>query len=130
MDDQPGIDRKHEADLVKEIGMFSIKTMVTLCSGGFIVILTFLSGISTTSPVAVSVPQIKLALMSLLGGLVFCVITLFASFAISQARLGRDAPSKLDHSNWLLVIQAGPLLLAFVFFVVGVFIALTGMTAK
>ncbi|MFP3383452.1 hypothetical protein [Tritonibacter sp. SIMBA_163] len=130
MDDQPGIDRKHEADLVKEIGMFSIKTMMTLCSGGFIVILTFLSGISTASPVSVNVSQIKLALTCLLGGLVFCVITLFTSFIVSQARLGRDAPSKLDRSSWLLVIQAGPLLLAFMFFVVGVFIALTGMTEQ
>lgn len=129
MTEQNDFDRKHETELVKEIGMFGIKTTITLCSGGFLVVLTFLGTLNESTLYSADIGQIVLSLRLLLVGIVCSVVTMLVSYLTAQGRLMNSGHTKLDSYPILfLVLQAGPLLIGFGFFVAGVWTALSAVS--
>jgi hypothetical protein len=128
---QVTIDRKHEQELVKDLGLFAIKTAITLCSGGFIVILTFLGSTLENSAVNVDIAQLKIALFFLLTGIVFSAIAVFVSYLIAQTRLGNGGLNSLDRKGgpWFIIVQSFPLITAFILFACGASFAIMSFGA-
>ncbi|TCO72054.1 hypothetical protein [Rhodovulum euryhalinum] len=78
----------------RELGMFALKTLMTLNSGGFVVLLTFLGNSSAQTAFLVTLGAIKLAMLSFLAGIVLAFLVIALAYVValtSNPYTGRTA---------------------------------------
>ena len=125
--EQPSwFDKQHEQELVRDLGLFAVKTTITFCGGGFLAILTFWAKMSASDGIEIDVQRLRFSLLVLLAGILFSMLAVLVSFLNSQIRLGNEGASRLDRANapWFLVVQMSPLIIAFALFLWGACLAI------
>ena len=118
----------YEANLqvLRELGMYAIKTLVTLNSGAIVVMLTFLGNAAAQTKYTLDLSSIKQALVCFLLGITSTAIVV----AISYINIAIMSP--FDHSKGLgtnlsLLIYILFSVLAFVAFFLGVLTVINGV---
>lgn len=117
-------------EVIKEIGFFGYRSLITLNSGAFVVILTFVANSGENTAFELDAFWLKWSMITFLVGLALTFVS--ASFAYIQTQLkvvGRALPggsSVGGHMAWLLI----PVCLAFLAFIVGAGFAIAGISAK
>jgi hypothetical protein len=86
--------RKWELESAREVGITGIKTLLTVNSGGFVVLLAFIGNAQAQSQYFVPLFSIKAALTLFLVGIVLALSTLIVSYVGS-------APSEGKIKNYL-----------------------------
>ncbi|WP_299866998.1 hypothetical protein [uncultured Roseobacter sp.] len=115
-------------DLVKELGLMAYRFLITLNSGAFIVLLTFIGNISENPRFSIELESLKVAMYSFLSSIVLTFVSMTVAYISTQYHLvGKNLPgasSTIGHVVWLTLPVAG----AFVAFVFGVYSAMQGIS--
>ena len=120
---------KVRIEVIKEIGLLGYKFLITLNSGAFIVLLTFLGNIQGSNAFAMDLTSLKVAMWFFLAAIAGTFISMTIAYLSAQASLqgvalpgGKGAKG---HMAWLLV----PVMVSFVFFCLGGYFAIGGISA-
>ncbi|MGB3243672.1 MAG: hypothetical protein WBB25_04020 [Sulfitobacter sp.] len=118
---------KVQEGVIKDLGLLAIKSLITVNSGAFIVILSFLANADLNSDVyVVSIQSLKVSLVCFLIG-IGAVASGIALAYISAQRIAAGQSQLGKTLFWFLFWMVGPQVLAFVAFVAGVSIAILGI---
>jgi len=113
--------------IIKELSLLSFKTMITLNSGGFLVVLTYLGNFdATSSPFTVSVPLVKSALMFFLAGISATLIGIAVAYISAQATNSGRSVFRYNFPIFISVMTI-PVILSAILFVLGVFRAINSI---
>lgn len=119
-------------EVVREIGVFIMKTLITLNSGAAIVLLTF-TGTTMTSDKAkiqVDLEQLRFAMLMFLAGITGAMITAAVTYFSGQAQYAGWRPSSQLVRRLLIWGMALPALVGFIAFGFGFYVAATAITAR
>jgi hypothetical protein len=117
------------SDVVREVGIFGLKALITLNSGGSLVVLSFLGSVigAEENILSVNVPAFKWSIGVFLAGIFFAMVSVISTYVLAQmsaARHPRLATMGFAfHLSWMVV----PAMLSFFAFAVGVILALQGV---
>ncbi len=113
--------------VIKELGLLAFKTMITLNSGAFIVLLTFLGNADlSTEAFVVSIQRLKLALVFFLVGISATLLGILLSYVAAQLTAsGSDAFRGSVRS--FLFWMTTPAIISALSFVGGVCFAITAI---
>ncbi|MDV4168655.1 hypothetical protein [Rhodovulum sp. FJ3] len=114
------------AGLIKDLGMFAIKSMLTLNAGAIVVILTFLANISASDIIVFDIERIKCSVYSFMLGL--CFVALAVGVTYTSAQRAVTANAQYRGLPLFLFIQMSAPILSFVAFLAGVGTAVTGVS--
>jgi hypothetical protein len=122
-------DTRVEPGVIKDLGLLAIKSIITLNSGAFIVILTFL-GIADMASAAytVSIARLKLALACFLVGIAATALAIAIAYISAQLAAAGGSPFRRNRAVFLFWMVA-PLTFAMLAFLVGVSVAITAIEA-
>lgn len=112
--------------LIKDLGMFAIKSMLTLNAGAIVVILTFLANISANEILAFDIERIKCSIYSFMLGLCFVALAVGVTYTSAQRSITENA--KYRGLTLFLFIQMSAPILSFGAFLAGVGTAVTGVS--
>jgi len=107
-------------DLVRELGILAIKTLITLNSGAFIVLLTFIGNAAAQSQFSVPLGTLKISMICFLGGLGFAGMSIAVTYVSVQSATPYPEGAKDTSDYWHLVTMMGPPLASFIVFLTGV----------
>ncbi len=133
MKEHPELDReitlewyRSNVQVTRELGIFALKTIVTLNSGAFVVLLTFLGNAAAQTKFEVPLSNLRVALYCFLAGISVAFLVVAYTYVISQnATPYRTATKRTD--GWFVPIATSLTGLAFLAFLAGVTIAVTGV---
>jgi hypothetical protein len=122
--------REHNLAVVKELGVFGLKTVLTLNSGALIVLLTFTGSMLTSERafLVVSFDLIEAAMVAFLFGITFNLASIVATYTLAYD-LASESPilkSMTGFDHWF--VQVAPVVVAFGFFWIGVLVALSAVS--
>ena len=116
------------AELIKEIGLMAYKFLITLNSGAFIVLLTFIANVPENSRFSIALQSVTCALTMFLISIALTFFSMtVANISAQKKLLNRQLPlgrSVTGHILWLTI----PVILAFTAFVSGVMSAIDGIS--
>ncbi|MCO8145745.1 hypothetical protein NHN26_10950 [Rhodovulum tesquicola] len=122
--------RQANIEVIREIGFFAYRTLITLNSGAFIVILTFVANAKENSEFELDSFWLKSAMWAFLAGITLTFLSATVAYLQAQLNLlNKSLPlgsGAAGHLVWLLT----PVILAFLAFVIGGVFAISGITAK
>lgn len=122
--------QKANIDVIKEIGFFGYRSLITLNSGAFVVILTFVANASENGEFELDSFWLKLSMCAFLLGLTLTFISAAIAYVQAQLNLsGLALPmgsSVRGHMFWLLT----PVIFAFLAFMIGGACAISGIVPK
>jgi ABC-type thiamin/hydroxymethylpyrimidine transport system permease subunit len=113
--------------VVKELGLFALKTLIALNSGAFVVLLTFLGNTAAQSRYAVPLFHLKVGMCLFLAG----IAVTFIVIAYTYLAAGKVSPypvAKKRTDGWHPVVAVILTALAFVCFLLGVLTVIDGVT--
>ena len=118
----------YEANLqvTRELGLYSIKTLVTLNSGAIVVLLTFLGNAAAQTQYTLDLHGIKNALLCFLVGIASAAIVVAVAY-IDSMRMSPYGNSKTLKDGIALTIYVSLSLLSFACFVLGVLMVINGV---
>ena len=114
--------------VTKEVGVLALKTLITLNSGAFVVLLTFIGNTAAQSKFVVPLSNLKSAMFLFLGGIALSFIVIAYTYVMSQAATPYDAPQKKT-DGWFVLIAVSLTGLGFLSFVCGVLAVIVGVEA-
>lgn len=118
---------KIRLELIKELGLMAYKFLITLNSGAFIVLLTFIGNISDDPRFTMNLGNLKYAMYAFLGAISLTFLSMTIAYLSAQLKLvGKSLPfseKAFGHIVWLTV----PVILAFCAFVMGATMAIQGI---
>ncbi|QEE34758.1 hypothetical protein FTO60_02940 [Octadecabacter sp. SW4] len=115
-------------ELTRDLGLFAIKTLMTLNSGAFIVLLTFIGNTAAESQFVVSLDELKNSLLLFLLGLGLTALSIAVTYVHSQkASPYPNFENDISDKKFLLLMMGFPTL-AFLAFVAGVILLISGLT--
>jgi hypothetical protein len=111
----------YEANLqtLRDLGMYAIKTLVTLNSGAFVVLLTFLGNAASQTKFSLALGSIKWAMLCFLCGIASTAVVIATAY-INSMRMSPYDSSKGMAEFPALILYVGFCVFAFVCFVAGV----------
>jgi hypothetical protein len=116
--------------LTRDLGLFAIKTLMTLNSGAFIVLLTFIGNTSVQSQFLIPLWNLKTSLFLFLCGLVLTTSAIATTYIQSQKATPypdfSEEISDQRHLFWMMVFPT----LAFLAFVIGVLLLVLNIGAS
>ena len=118
---------EYHAGVAKELGLFAIKTLITLNSGAAAIMLSFVGPLlnSNQSSVVIEIPMLKLAMVSFLVGIAFGLISAGSTYVLSQLTLTESRlATNMRLQGFLLFIMVPPIL-SFAAFASGMLVALS-----
>ena len=122
--------QKFQMEVIKEIGFMGYRFLITLNSGAFIVLLTFLGNIESSTAFAMNLYHLKAAMWFFLSAIAGTFISMTIAYISTQAMLlGRALPGATGvtgHVIWLL----SPVIFSFLCFCFGGYFAINGISAK
>lgn len=120
---------EHNLSVVKDLGIFGLKTVLTLNSGALIVLLTFTGSMLTSerASFAIKFDLIESAMVAFLIGITFCLISIVVTYSLAYdlASVKPNLRSLTGFDHWF--VQVTPVVVAFGFFWVGVLVALSAV---
>ena len=120
--------QEHSADVIKEIGLYTQKILITLNAGGMLALLTFIGNIESNQTVIFDVEVIKLSLFAFLFGVIFVGLSLFVDYLHAQRAFSN--PGQTGNSfAWFMIKMVGPVFLSLLAFCLGVWTAIEGISA-
>jgi hypothetical protein len=110
-----------QAEVVKEVGLFGLKSLITLNSGAIIVALTFIANLSGegSGAIEVDVEGFKTAMGFYLGGVVGALGSVLMTYILAQGRF--------SGSQWFLHMMLVPAVLSGFMFLVGSGVAIASV---
>lgn len=110
----------------REIGLYALKTIITLNSGAFVVLLTFIGNTAAQSKFSVPLGALKCAMLSFVFGITLAFVSIAYTYAASQAASPYPRPQKKT-DGWFLYIVTVIAGLALVAFLIGVILLVTSI---
>lgn len=111
-------------EVVKEVGLFGLKTLLTLNAGASIVLLTFVGTTldAETTRLPINYDVIEWAMMFFLGGIAAALVSVTSTYILAQlSGIGRASQmSAWRFLAWMII----PAVLSFLLFATGVLTAL------
>jgi len=123
-------DNEHRlrSELVKEIGLMAYKFLITLNSGAFIVLLTFIGNVSGDPVFTIDLGNLRCAMYCFLAAILLTFIGMTVTYVSAQKGLQSQqlplAGTLRGHMVWLV----GPVAFAFIAFFAGVVCAIEGIS--
>ena len=114
------------ADVIKDIGIYTQKILVTLNAGGIVALLTFIANIENSDTVVFDIWWLKLSLCGFAAGLVFVGVSLFVTYFEAQRNI-YNPEHKEASIVWFLMKMTGPPILSFIVFLFALGFALSGI---
>ena len=108
-----------QSDVIKDVGIFGLKALVTLNSGAVIVLLAFLGNTygKEGSSINIDIANIKVSMFLFLFGISTAFLSIVVTYLLAQLH---QEPWVKNMSRYCLIsIMVVPALLSFVFFVLG-----------
>ena len=122
--------QKIQMEIIKEIGFMGYRFLITLNSGAFIVLLTFLGNIDGSTAFSMDLIRLKYAMSFFLTAIGGTFISMMIAYISAQrGLLGKAMPGgsgEIGHISWLLL----PVIISFVCFCIGSFFAVSGISGK
>ncbi|GAA0284795.1 hypothetical protein [Rhodovulum strictum] len=115
--------------VVREIGIFALKALITLNSGAFVVLLTFLGNATAQTAFSVPLSAIKFSMLCFLAG----IISAFADIAVAYlvALTANPYTGKSALADWFVVpAYVGLATISLAAFSFGVWTVLDGVQAR
>jgi uncharacterized membrane protein YidH (DUF202 family) len=118
----------YEANLqvTRELGLYSIKTLVTLNSGAIVVLLTFLGNAAAQTQYTLNLYGIKNSLLSFLVGIASAALVVAVAY-VDSMRMSPYGNSKTLKDSAALTIYVSLSLVSFACFILGVLIVISGV---
>ena len=117
-------------ELIKELGFMGYKFMITLNSGAFVVLLTFLGNSNASTVFSINLQNLKYAMFAFLGAIIGTFLSMTIAYVSAQFGLiGKTlflGRVMIGHLFWMLF----PLTVAFCLFVIGGYLAVAGIVVK
>ncbi|MFZ1725869.1 MAG: hypothetical protein WAU13_04325 [Albidovulum sp.] len=110
----------------REVGVIALRTIVTLNSGAFVVLLTFIGNTAAQSRFAVPLWNLKAAMFSFLAGIALAFAAIAYTYVVSQKASPYPMPSKKS-DGWFVPIVVVITGLAVVAFLFGVFVVIAAV---
>ena len=115
-------------ELVKEIGLLAYKFLITLNSGAFIVLLTFIGNVSGDPVFTINLGSLRYAMYFFLAAILLTFVGMTVTYVSAQKGLQYQqlpiAGTFSRHLVWLV----GPVAFAFIAFLIGVVCAIEGIS--
>lgn len=112
---------------VREVGLIVLRTLVTLNSGAFVVLLTFIGNAAAQSKFMVPLGDLKIAMSLFLFGLLCTFLVLAYTYVVSQTVSPYIAEPKTT-DGWYVPISATISVVSFLCFLAGVAVVVRGVT--
>lgn len=122
-----GVD--HHAEVIKEVGIFGLKTLLTLNSGAAIVLLALVGNIyGQDSPtLALDIGRLKWAMGMFLAGIASAMFSVTTTYILSQLiSVGHPRIKRMSTAGFLAWMIT-PAVLSFVFFGAGFLMAISAL---
>ena len=116
------------AAVIKEIGIYTQKTLTTLNAGAILALLTFVGNVDDNETVVFDVNLLKYSGLAFIAGLLFVGVSLFTTYLRAQREIGKLGNSDADLSRFMVGV-AGPPILSFAAFLIGILLAFAGIRA-
>ena len=122
---------EHRADVIKDLGIFGLKTLITLNSGASVVILAFLGNIlgEPDPRMDIDVGLIRLAMIFFLVGIGSAMASVTATYVIAQLRGAGDPRVSGLSANGFLAWLVVPAVISFIMFTAGFLSAVFSLSA-
>lgn len=106
-------------DIVKDVGIFGLKTLVTLNSGAVIVLLAFLGNTycNKADSISIDITSIKCSMFVFLGGICAAFLSIVLTYVLAQSH--EEPWVENMPSHYFLSIMMVPAFLSFAFFLWG-----------
>lgn len=118
---------KARIEVIREIGFMGYKFLITLNSGAFVVLLTFVGTVQETDYFALDLSKLKVAMSLFLAAIAMTFVSMAIAYISAQfSLLGKSLPrvkNDVSHMAWLLL----PVLVSFLLFLVGSAYAIWGI---
>ena len=114
--------------VTREIGILALKTLITLNSGAFVVLLTFIGNTAAQSKFLVPLENLKAAMFLFLGGIALSFLVIAYTYVLSQAASPYPIPDRKT-DGWYVPIAVVLTALGFVCFVAGVIVVVSGVSS-
>ena len=112
---------------VREVGVFALKTLITLNSGAFVVLLTFIGNAAAQSLYLVPLWNIQFELFAFLAGIALSFIVIAYTYVSSQG-ISPYPKSAKRTDGWFVPIAVGVSAIAFLCFLAGVIVVALGVS--
>ncbi len=116
------------ADVIKEIGIFTQKILITLNSGGIIALLTFLGSAASNPGIILDVDVLKSSAVLFVLGLAFVGVSIFITYLNAQKNLAR-ANQPDDRFTRFMLLMTGPPILSFIAFLSAIMVAFSAVSS-
>ena len=117
---------RSSVQVTREVGVLALKTLITLNSGAFVVLLTFVGNTAAQSKFTVPLPNLKCAMILFLVGIGFSFLVIAYTYVATQAATPYDAQKKRT-DGWFVPISVLFTSLGFVSFLFGVLMVVLGV---
>ncbi len=114
--------------VVREIGILALKTLITLNSGAFVVLLTFIGNTAAQSKFVVPLGNLKLAMFFFLAGIATSFVVIAYTYVVSQAATPYPDPDKRT-DGWYIPIAVVLTAIGFICFLIGVVTVISGVSS-
>lgn len=112
--------------VVREIGILALKTLITLNSGAFVVLLTFIGNTAAQSQFLVPLQNLKMSMYLFLGGISLSFAVIAYTYVVSQS-VSPYPQSPKKTVGWFMPIAVSLTSLSFFCFVFGVIAVVSGV---
>lgn len=120
-DETPRTDHQQRMMLIETLGIFALKTLLTLNSGATIVLLALLGNLQGgKGSISVDLTQLQQSMMLFFFGISFVLVAVAITYVIAQLQVarGEDAAGVLS-PFWHMVAMLLPAIISFLFFAWG-----------
>ena len=122
--------QQNQIDVVREIGFMGYRFLITLNSGAFIVLLTFVGNVGKNTGFSMDLQHLKIALFCFMLAISGTFISMTVAYISAQlSLLNKSMPfgeGGIGHVSWLLV----PVICSFLLFCLGGYYSITGIASK
>lgn len=112
--------------VTREIGVLALKTLITLNSGAFVVLLTFIGNAAAQSKFVVPLTNLKCAMTLFLLGIILSFVVFGYTYVVSQTTTPYE-PKKSKVDDWFPMIAVGLTSLGLLSFILGVLQVIVGV---
>jgi hypothetical protein len=115
------------AEMIKEVGLYGLKTLLTINAGAIIVLLSFVGSIDDSTKVIFDIFRLKLSMYFFLAGLTMIIFAIAIIYVNAQNTfVNRKAAGTF---RWHLIKMIGLSSLSLILFILGVYTAVSGISA-
>jgi len=99
--------QKLQLELVRDLGLMAFKFLLTLNTGAFIVLLTFIGNVTKNTMFQVEIADMQYAMYAFLASLVSLILAIFVTYLSAQLNLlGKSLPLSKNgmlHIAWMVI---------------------------